>query len=117
MSVIIKETAYVLAYVPDFVQYGSKPSRDIPENEGWLQDITDHLRSYEDAVNYAPHQVFIGNKHPDELNAVPKPWYEHLLQDGTRRGSFAALRSAPAPPGWSSGSRPSDCEASTTSWT
>ncbi|MFA4835236.1 MAG: glycine/sarcosine/betaine reductase complex component C subunit beta [Dehalococcoidia bacterium] len=91
MSVVIKETAYVLNYVPDFVQYGSKPSRDIPENEGWLQKIKDHLRSYEDAVNYAPNQVFIGNKHPDELTAVPKPWYEHPLQDGKHRGSFGEI--------------------------
>jgi len=91
MSVVIKETAYVLAYVPDFVQYGSKPSRDIPENEGWLQQIRNHLRSYEDAVNYAPHQVFIGNKHPDELHTVPKPWYEHPLQDGARRGLFGEI--------------------------
>ena len=32
MSVVIKEVGYLLAHVPDFVQYGSKPSRDISDN-------------------------------------------------------------------------------------
>ena len=91
MSVVIKEVGYVMVYVPDFVRYGSKPSRDIAENNGLLQEINDHLRSYEDVLRYAPHQVFIGNKHPDELNEVAKPWYEHLLQDGKRHGPFGEI--------------------------
>ena len=91
MSVVIKEVGYVMVYVPDFVRYGSKPSRDIAENHGLLQEINDHLRSYEDVLRYAPHQVFIGNKHPDELNEVAKPWYEHLLQDGKRHGPFGEI--------------------------
>jgi len=80
-----------MVYVPDFVRYGSKPSRDITENNGLLQEINDHLRSYEDVLRYAPHQVFIGNKHPDELNTILKPWYEHPLQDGKRRGPFGEI--------------------------
>ena len=91
MSVVIKEAAYVLAYVPDFVQYGSKPSRDIPEDTTLLEQIRTHLRSYKEAVNYAPHQVFIGNNHPDELLSVPKPWYEHPLAEGKRQGPFGEI--------------------------
>ena len=91
MSVVIREVSYIMVYVPDFVRYGSKPSRDIVENNGLLQEINDHLRSYEDVLRYAPHQVFIGNKHPDELNAIPKPWYEHPLQDSKRHGPFGEI--------------------------
>jgi len=91
MSVVIKEVAYVMVHVPDFVQYGSKPLRDIQEDEGLLQRLNDHLRSYEDVFNYVPHQVFIGNKHPDELNLIEKPWYEHLLQNGKRYGPFGEI--------------------------
>jgi betaine reductase len=91
MSVVIKEVSYVMVHVPDFVQYGSKPSRDIQENEGVLRSITDHLRSYEEVLNYAPHQVFIGNKYPDELHTIGKPWYEHLLQNGKRNGPFGEI--------------------------
>jgi betaine reductase len=51
MSAVIKEVGYVLAHVPDFVQYGSKPSRDISENHDLLKEVQTHLRSYEEAVN------------------------------------------------------------------
>jgi betaine reductase len=91
MSVVIKEVGYVIVHVPDFVQYGSKPSRDLLENNGLLKEIESHLRSYEETLNYPPHQVFIGNKHPDELNDIPKPWYEHPLQDGKRQGPFGEI--------------------------
>jgi hypothetical protein len=91
MSVVIKDVSYLLVNVPDFVQYGSKPSRDILENEGLLQKIRNHLRNYEEVLQYAPHQVFIGNKHPDELTAFPKPWYEHPLQNGKRHGKFGEI--------------------------
>ena len=91
MSVVIKEVGYVMVNVPDFVRYGSKPSRDIAEDNGLLQEIDSHLRSYEDVLRYAPHQVFIGNKHPDELNTIPKPWYEHPVQSGARYGLFGEI--------------------------
>ena len=91
MSVVIKEACYVLVHVPDFVRFGSKPSRDISENSGLFKQIEAHLRNYEDAVKYPPHQVFIGNRHPDELNHIPKPWYEHPDQDGKRQGHFGEI--------------------------
>lgn len=91
MSVIIKEASYVLVHVPDFVQYGSKPTRDIEEDPGVIKEIYRHLRSYEDVVNYAPHQVYIGTMYPDDLHDVPKPWYENLLSDGKRNGPFGEI--------------------------
>jgi betaine reductase len=91
MSVVIKEVSYIMVNVPDFVQYGSKPSRDILENNGLLKEINSHLRSYEEVISYPPHQVFIGNKHPDELNTIPKPWYGQPVQDGQRHGPFGEI--------------------------
>ena len=91
MSVVIKEAGYLLAHVPDFVQYGSKPCRDISDNPEVLKELYGHLRSYPEAVNYPPHQVFIGNRHPDDLNTIPKPWYEHPIRDGKRIGPFGEI--------------------------
>src|SRR4030043_1784803 len=91
MSVVIKEVGYVIVHVPDFVRYGSKPSRDLLEDNGLSKQIASHLRSYEEAVKYPPHQVFIGNRHPDELNDIPKPWYEHPSQNGKRQGPFGEI--------------------------
>jgi hypothetical protein len=91
MSVVVKEVSYVMVNVPDFVQYGSKPSRDIQEKSGLLKEIHNNLRSYEEIISYPPHQVFIGNKHPDELNNIPKPWYDHPVQSGKRHGPFGEI--------------------------
>ncbi len=91
MAVVIKEVGYILANVPDFVQYGSKPERDISETKGLIDRIYDRLRSYEEVLNYAPHQVFIGNMHPDDLYGVPKPWYENQLENGSRNGPFGEI--------------------------
>jgi betaine reductase len=74
-----------------FVQYGSKPSRDISDNEDLLKELNGHLRDYQEAVNYPPHQVFIGNRHPDDLNTIPKPWYEHPVLEGKRSGPFGEI--------------------------
>lgn len=91
MSVVIKDVGYVMVHVPDFVRYGSKPYRDISENRDLLNKIQARLRSYEEMISYAPHQVFIGNYQPDKLNSVPKPWYENLLPDGRRYGPFGEI--------------------------
>jgi len=91
VAVVIQEASYIMVHVPDFVQYGSKPSRDLKENPELKWEIKSHLRSYEDVINYAPHQVFIGNKTPDELYEIPRPWYENLLKDGKRSGPFGEI--------------------------
>ncbi len=31
MAVVVKDCAYLLAHVPDFIRYGSKPSRDLED--------------------------------------------------------------------------------------
>ena len=91
MSVVIKGVGHIMVHVPDFVQYGSKPFRDISQTKGLLEQIRNRLRSYEEVVRYAPHQVFIGNMDPDELHRIPRLWYDHLLPDGKRHGAFGEL--------------------------
>lgn len=91
MSVVVKGVGYIMVHVPDFVRYGSKPIRDIEADDTLLEKVNQGVRSYEDAVNYAPNQIFIGNMHPDELKKVPKPWYRNLLVTGERRGKFGEI--------------------------
>lgn len=88
---MIKDCAYVLINVPDFVRYGSKPMRDLTESPDLLPQIARALRSFEQVLAYAPNQVFIGNMHPDELGAVPSPWYRNLLSDARRQGPFGEI--------------------------
>jgi glycine/sarcosine/betaine reductase complex component C subunit beta len=95
MAVVIKECAYALVHVPNFVRYGSKPIRDIAVNGGAGSDlegrIYEHIRTFEDAVAYPPNQVFIGNMHPDQLHDVAQPWYEHLSRDARKDGAFGEI--------------------------
>ena len=77
--VIIRECANVLVHLPDFVRHGSKPSREIKKHPDLEGKIRDRLRTFEDAVRYAPNQVFIGNMEPDTLRTLAQPWFRHLL--------------------------------------
>ena len=68
----------VLAHAPDLVRYGSKPARELAASrDGLLDRITGALRSYEEALGYPPHQVFLGNVRPDDLWEIERPWWRH----------------------------------------
>jgi betaine reductase len=73
----------VLAHAPDLVRHGSKPAR-----EG--VDLTGSLRTYEEALGYPPHQVFIGNLHPDALWEIERPWWRNPV-DPRAEGPFGSV--------------------------
>ncbi|GAI96221.1 unnamed protein product, partial [marine sediment metagenome] len=82
---VLKGVSYFLAHVPSMVRHGSKPSREIRSNPALLGKILEHLETFEQAVAYAPNQVFIGNMEPDDLlHRVPSPWYKNPLAEGSR---------------------------------
>ena len=87
----ITAVANVLAHAPGLVRYGSKPLRDIGQDPAVLEAITPRLRSYADAVAYAPNQVFIGNLDPEMLGAVPRPWFRALDGTASSTGAFGDL--------------------------
>lgn len=91
---IVKGAAYVLVHTPDMVMhYGTTCSaeHDANPNSEFLKKVPSHLRNYEEAVKYAPNQVYIGNMLPDELNNIPKPWYKNLIADAKVEGKMGAM--------------------------
>ncbi len=89
---ITEAWSYVLAHVPNFVQYGSKPTREIADDpDAVLPSIEGHLRTFQEAVAYAPNQVFIGNLHPDRLNDMEQPWYGHPVERASRYGPYGEI--------------------------
>jgi betaine reductase len=89
---VIQKCSYVLAHVPGSVRYGSKPSREIAGSSGSVTAVVEkHLRSFSDAVAYPPNQVFIGNLHPDSLNAIEQPWYGHPVSGASRYGAYGEI--------------------------
>jgi glycine/sarcosine/betaine reductase complex component C subunit beta len=101
---VVRDCSYVLAHVPDFVRYGSKPIRDIANGGGLGGElekrIYERVRSYADAVAYPPNQVFIGNLSPDRLRDIPQPWYDHLVAAAASQGPFGEIQTEEDLYGW-----------------
>jgi betaine reductase len=73
----------VLEHVPDLVRYGSKPSRETAK----LEVLQRSLRTFDDAVAYAPNQVFIGNLPPEDLWDRTRHWWQHPVESASARGT------------------------------
>lgn len=79
----LKAASYVLVHTPDMVIHnGTTQTQERAANpeSDYLKQLPNHLRSYEEVVNYAPNQTYIGNTHHSELNDVETPWYEHPIE-------------------------------------
>jgi betaine reductase len=73
---VVKETSYCLAHLPDLVRHGSKPRREIAKDAGVERQISNALRSFEDAVGYPPNQVYLGELSPRQLTKIQQPWFD-----------------------------------------
>jgi betaine reductase len=69
---VISATSAALAHVPGLCRHGSKPSRELRRNPEVAAQFLGSLRTFEQAVAYAPHQAFLGALHPREL--PERPW-------------------------------------------
>ena len=70
---VLKAAAYSLVHAPDMViNNGTTQTveREVNPNSDYLKNIKKHLRPFEDVVNYAPNQTYIGNLHPEELKKL-----------------------------------------------
>jgi betaine reductase len=73
---VILGAKFFLAHTPGLVRYGSKASREIAKDPALLGRLAPHLRSWEAAAAYPPNQAFLGGVFPDDLAAIPRPWFE-----------------------------------------
>jgi hypothetical protein len=71
VTAAIHGCSLVLAHAPDLVRHGSKPTREDAADE-----IKPALRTYDEALGYPPHQVFIGNLAPGALWEIERPWWK-----------------------------------------
>jgi hypothetical protein len=77
----IHACSFVLAHAPDLVRHGSKPTRELAaDQDGLLAALQGALRSYDDALAYAPNQVLIGNLEPAALWDIERPWWRHPVE-------------------------------------
>ena len=73
---VIQGARFFLAHTPGLVRYGSKPSREIAKDPGVVERLAPHLRSWDAAAAYPPNQAFLGGIFPDDLAAIPRPWFQ-----------------------------------------
>lgn len=91
---VIKKASYILVNTPDMISHNGTTQtleRETNPDSEYLKAIRSHLRSFEDVINYAPNQTYIGNMTPEELASRKRPWTNEPLQGATRFGKFGEI--------------------------
>lgn len=86
---VVRAASLVLAHTPGLARHGSKPMRTLAGNAELTASFLTNLRSFDDAVNYPPHQAFLGACHPRDL--PPRPWIGTGLPGAGRFAPFGEL--------------------------
>lgn len=91
---VIKGAGYALVHTPDMIIHNgtTQTTERItnPESE-YLKKINEHLRTYEEVVQYIPNQVYIGNMTPAELGEFEMPWFDKKGLANSREGKFGEI--------------------------
>ena len=91
---VVKGAAYALIQANGMLLHQgttqTSEKRNNPDSDH-LKKLPDHLRSFQQAVAYPPNQAYIGNITPDELKAIPRPWFENSQADAPRTGKYGEI--------------------------
>jgi len=91
---VIKGASYALIHAPGILRVGGT-TQTLERTKGaeseYLKRLPEHLRSYAEAVAYPPNQVYIGNRLPDELAAIERPWYKNGIAAADRYGKYGEI--------------------------
>lgn len=77
---VIRGAAYALIHANNLLlSQGTTQTLERSNNADseYLKKLPQHLRTFQDAVNYGPNQAYIGNITPDHLKDIARPWYEN----------------------------------------
>lgn len=91
---VVKGSSYILVHAPDMIIHNGTTQtteRYLNPDSEYLKKIPEHLRSYEQVVNYLPNQVYIGNHKPEELKNYDQPWHDKDVPDAKREGRFGEI--------------------------
>lgn len=93
MRPVITSASYILINTPDMIVHNGTTvlteKITSPDSE-FLKTVESKIRSYEEVVNYAPNQVYIGNMKPEALRDIPEPWCNTPVE-GTREGKYGSI--------------------------
>jgi len=91
---VLKGAGYALVYLPDMImQCGSTQTTEkiVNPDSDYLKALPNHIRKYDQVVNYAPNQVYIGNLRPEDLKGYEMPWYDKSVDKANRYGTFGEI--------------------------
>lgn len=92
MYPVIKSASYVLVHTPNIMMEGGTTQQIERENESdYIVKASNHIRSFEEAVSYAPNQAYIGNISPEELKHIQRPWYSNPLSGQSRFSRYGEI--------------------------
>ena len=84
---VVRAARFAIAHTPAFVAAGSKPRRELAlRGAAEREALVAHLRSFDDAVRYPPHQVMLGALPPESLRETPRPWHGRLVEGARAEG-------------------------------
>ena len=94
MKSVIKGTGYILVHTPDMVLHNGTTQtteRIVNPDGDYLKELPSHIRTFDQVLRYWPNQVYIGNKTPDDLAAVPQPWCDKECDVAERYGHLGQM--------------------------
>jgi len=94
MNSVLKGSSFVLVHAPDMlVHTGTTQTteRIVNPTSEYLLKLSEHLRTFEEAVSYMPNQVYIGAKTPGDMAAAGDTWYDKPVADADRFGPFGEI--------------------------
>jgi hypothetical protein len=75
LTPVVKASASVLIHTPGLVCHGSKPARELAADQSRFQQLRSSLRSFDAAKGYLPNLVFVGDRPPQSLFDIKRPWF------------------------------------------
>ena len=91
---VVKGTSYILVHAEDMVIHNGttqSTERVVNPDSEYLKKLPNHLRNFDEAVNYIPNQVYIGNMKPEDLKEYKQPWYDKPLEGASRFGKYGEI--------------------------
>jgi betaine reductase len=84
---VVRAARFAVAHTPGLISAGSKPRRELASRGAEERAaLLRHVRSFEDAVRYPPHQVILGNIGPEALRGIPRPWHDRPVEGARAEG-------------------------------
>lgn len=91
---VIRGEGYTMAHAAGLISTYSAVAREMTHLSGqsaFLTELSQSLRTFEQAAAYAPNQVYIGEMNPEQLRYIDMPWYSQLPAKYDRFGVFGEI--------------------------